>query len=85
MLKLHDAWAGEEGVYGGVVTGAALAIVCFGGEVAGDDKPARVAKVEAGLKLIGVFDLASARLDVWNALAVALLVAHVRDTARAHS
>ncbi|KAF4555600.1 Hypothetical protein D9617_2g055620 [Elsinoe fawcettii] len=49
------------------------------------EKRQRLEKIKDGMQSLGMFDFSDKGLDVWNALAVALLAVHVRDVMRGHA
>ncbi|PNS18826.1 hypothetical protein CAC42_5365 [Sphaceloma murrayae] len=70
-------------IYGVVVSHTVLAMVGYEAGEGGEGQG--VERVMEGMKMIGTFDFGVRGLDVWNALAVALLVVHVRDVMRGYA
>ncbi|TKX21880.1 putative DNA binding protein 10 [Elsinoe australis] len=84
------AWLGGRGevpcLYGVVVSHTMVAFVGYEpGEERTVGREEKLQAIMQGMSTIGMFDSGVKGLDVWNALAVALLVVHVRDVMRGYA
>ncbi|KAF2149038.1 hypothetical protein K461DRAFT_56646 [Myriangium duriaei CBS 260.36] len=81
LADTEEGRVGMPVVYGVVVCEAVVAVTCFDPmDVEGEIRGA--AEVERYMKALVVLDLSAPGLDVWNALALALVIVHVRDVVR---